>query len=50
MTCKICGILKQKGNIEVELVIKNKEGKELINVYLCQYCSDEIIKSIFQRD
>ena len=43
-------MLSQKGNIEVELVIKNNEGREIFNVYLCQYCSDDIIKSIFNKE
>jgi len=50
MTCRKCGMLSQKGNIEIELVIKNKEGREILNVYLCQYCSDDIIKSILNKE
>lgn len=50
MTCRRCGMLEQKGNMEVEVTVEIvKTGKIAGSFYLCEFCWKLINDIVFHE-
>lgn len=48
MTCRRCGTIKQKGNREVEVTVKERDTEREISFYLCDFCWGDINDYVFR--